>query len=152
MKWSYCLPFKERRRLRDRSLRAQTNGQSEVAGVFACDENGRIRLEFLTNESKNAGHFEVSTAAVSAVRKRIRADGYRWLGLFHSHPIGLSEPSRGDISRSPRPWLLLVYDVCGAEVGLWRVKGDGPRRTAERVFLLLETATGRFVTANRTAA
>jgi proteasome lid subunit RPN8/RPN11 len=108
------------RRLRERALRAQRKNQSEVCGVLV-KRGQRLELMFLPNLSQRRGSFEMSRADISAHRARARSRGGRVVGAFHSHPVSEAVPSLSDIADSPVNSLMLIYDVCGRDVKLWRV-------------------------------
>jgi len=54
----------------------------------------------------------------------IEAEGMMLMGSFHSHPIGYAKPGKGDLQYAIRSNVkfLLIYDVCGRDAKLWRLK------------------------------
>jgi proteasome lid subunit RPN8/RPN11 len=129
----YVLPRMERMKLHRRALRAQRIDQGEVCGVLVRDSKYRLGLHFLQNRSTEPGRFEISGLDLAAVRKDAQPSGNEVVGTFHSHPISPAVPSRGDLRDARLNSLLLIYDVCGREIRLWRVKRNRTGRTYEDV-------------------
>ena len=143
MRRQFVLPFNERRRLHRRAHAAQQLDHLEVCGVLVADHANRLKLEFLQNRSRQPYKFLVSLDHVSAVRRSAKRNGHRFLGLFHSHPLGDAVPGPRD-RRTTRPgWLHLIYDVCGREVRLWRIIKPRSRYVAKQVPLVLEPESRR---------
>jgi proteasome lid subunit RPN8/RPN11 len=117
---SLTISRRDLRRLRERALRAQRKDQSEVCGVLV-KRGQRLELMFLPNLSERRGSFEMSRAAIAAHRARARSRGGRVVGAFHSHPVSEAVPGPRDIAESPVNSFMLIYDVCGRDVKLWRV-------------------------------
>jgi proteasome lid subunit RPN8/RPN11 len=117
---SLTISKRDLQRLRLRALRAQRKDQSEVCGVLV-QRGQRLPLMFLPKLSQRRGSFEMSRADISAHRARARSRGGRVVGAFHSHPVSEAVPSSRDIAESPVNSLMLIYDVCGRDVKLWRV-------------------------------
>jgi proteasome lid subunit RPN8/RPN11 len=138
MAHEYQIPFREWRRLTRRALGAQQHGYFEVAGLFAANRQHVIRLFFMENQSVKPGEFELSWEEIGRVRKEIRAGGFRYLGVFHSHPIGFAVPGPQDIRRSRVNAILLVYEVFGTNAKLWRIVGPNRRKRAKELPLDIE--------------
>lgn len=134
----FTLPFKERRRLHERAYRAQQRDRREVCGVVAADANCFISLHFLINRSDCPGQFEIDRGDLRRINREIRQSGQRFIGIFHSHVVGIAEPGPGDLSGASRSHLQLVYDVCGRKACLWRVVKRGRMLSALEVPMLIE--------------
>jgi proteasome lid subunit RPN8/RPN11 len=134
----YILPYREWRRLSRRAYRAQQLDHGEVCGLFATDRQRRIALFFVRNESPTGGHWEFSAAQFRRGRERIRAEGYRYLGLFHSHPIAAAVPGAGDLRRARINEMMLIHDVCGIQARLWRITRRDVRNRATEIPLAIE--------------
>jgi proteasome lid subunit RPN8/RPN11 len=80
-----------------------------------------LELVFLPNHSGRPRSFEVDRSEVARVRRRARIDGWRFAGLFHSHPVSEAVPSKRDLAEAPGNSLMLIYDVCAPQARLWRV-------------------------------
>jgi proteasome lid subunit RPN8/RPN11 len=126
----FRISYRQWRRLYRRAYRAQQRDQSEVCGVFAVDESGRISIEFLDNESNRAGHFELSPRRISDARRNFRACGLRPVGLFHSHPISEAVPGPGDIERASINAVHMIVEVCGRTARMWRIVRRGRTKVA----------------------
>ncbi|RVQ66498.1 M67 family peptidase [Croceicoccus ponticola] len=66
-----------------------------------------------------ARHFEIDPAALIAAHRAARAGGVEVIGYYHSHPVGLPEPSATDRAMAPgdgRLWAI----VAGEAIGWWR--------------------------------
>jgi desampylase len=129
----YLLPRGERMELHRRALRAQRTDQREVCGVLVCDSNLRLKLHFLQNRSTRSGRFEMDSPDLVAVRNCAKLSGNEVVGTFHSHPISDAVPSSSDLRRARLNSLLLIYDVCGREIRLWRVKRNRAGRTYDEL-------------------
>jgi proteasome lid subunit RPN8/RPN11 len=92
-----------------------------------------LELIFLPNLSERRGSFEMSRAGIAAEKAQARSRGGRVVGTFHSHPVSDALPSPRDIGASPVNSLILIYDVCGREMKLWRVvKENGAKAVRGR--------------------
>jgi proteasome lid subunit RPN8/RPN11 len=135
----FVLSIAERRRLHVRALSAQRKDQSEVCGVVVVSTTGRLHLVFMPNRSAEPGRYLLSTAEVRVQARRSRGRGERVLGTFHSHPISEATLSRGDLARGFFGGYELIYDVCGREFRLWRLR-RGAGRAKKAVDVPLATA------------
>jgi len=129
----YVLLRKARLDLHRRALRAQRRDQSEVCGVLIADSKCRLVLHFLENRNASPGRFEISTSDLKAAQKTARSIGMKMVGTFHSHPIGDAFPSRSDLHHAKPNSLMLIYDVCGREVGLWKIKKKLSGKTYDKL-------------------
>lgn len=132
----FILPYKEKRRLHDRAFRAQQRDQSEVCGVMSVDRYSRIELHFLKNNSGKAGSFRIFSFDVMAIKQTLKPHN-QFIGLFHSHVVSEAIPGPRDIRNARPSYLQLIYDVCGHEARLWRIKKDKKRKVAVEVPLIL---------------
>lgn len=114
------LPEREYRRLQRRARRAQKIDQSEVCGLVLIDGRSRLLFHFLENESRVPRRFSYSLPQVVRARRNIRGTGLRIFAGFHSHPIGTASPGMRDRRHAFYKGRELIYDVCGADVRLWR--------------------------------
>jgi proteasome lid subunit RPN8/RPN11 len=132
MQRRYSLTRRDFRRLRDRAIRAQQRDQSEICGVLFADGSGRISIAFLQNASPRPLHFEIDNAKLREARETARRAGLRFVGTFHSHPVGFARPGATDL-KAPLRHLQLIFDVCAREAKLWKIKLESARRTAVEV-------------------
>ncbi len=75
------------------------------------------------------------------LRVSARSAGHRIVGTFHSHPISEAVPSPRDLAEAAGNSLLLIYDVCGAELRLWRVVKKGQEVYAKQQELQVGSVT-----------
>ncbi len=79
----------------------------EACGLIAGeeDENGRLikKIYYLTNIDHADDHFTLDPKEQLAAIKDMRANGYKPLGNWHSHPESPSRPSDEDIRLSFDP-------------------------------------------------
>jgi proteasome lid subunit RPN8/RPN11 len=134
----YRLPYREWRRLSRRSYAAQQRGLFEVCGLFAVNRNREIRLFFVRNESRNPGQVDFGWDQFWRAREDIRANRHRYIGMFHSHPVGYAVPGSGDLRGARVNAVLLIHDVCGAEARLWRIIRRGRRKRAIELPIAIE--------------
>jgi proteasome lid subunit RPN8/RPN11 len=132
------LPYRERRRLHDRASRAQRRNQAEVCGVVLVSKTNRLYLRFLRNQSRRPGEFRIDREDARAAVRAAEKNGHKLLGTFHSHPISEALPSPGDLDCGFLDGHELIYDVCGRDARLWRLKSGATTRDAEEVSLRLE--------------
>ena len=130
------LPFNEKRRLHDRASRAQQKDQSEVCGVMTADRHSRIELHFINNASDKAGSFSMSIADMMDTRKKVKKNR-NIIGIFHSHVVSEATPGPRDIQNARLSYLQLIYDVCGRNARLWRIKKVNAQKVAIEVPLLV---------------
>jgi proteasome lid subunit RPN8/RPN11 len=121
-KHKFILPYDVRRKLHQRAYRAQQKDQSEVCGVVLAGANNKLRFHFLRNLSPESWSFEISKADIKDAREKAIQNDERVIGLFHSHIASEAIPSSGDLAKTPMRYLQLIYDICGLNVRLWRVK------------------------------
>jgi proteasome lid subunit RPN8/RPN11 len=139
----YILPHREWRRLSRRAYAAQQRHHAEVCGLFASDKDRRIALFFVRNESSRGGHCEFGWDQFHHSRKRIRVEGYRYLGIFHSHPIAEAIPGEGDLRHARVNEMMLIQDVCGIRARLWRITRRGARKRVTEIPLVIERSGAR---------
>jgi len=130
---TYILRRSDLRKLHFSALHAQKRGQREVGGALASDENGRLELRFLTNQSQRAGRFTIARADYFRAQEAIRRAGKHVLGTFHSHPISEAIPGRGDLAGEALNNFCLIYDVCGRNLKLWKIVKRRGQRVAQEV-------------------
>jgi proteasome lid subunit RPN8/RPN11 len=128
----FIFPYNERQRLHRRAYRAQQKDQSEVCGVVVASPDCRLRLQFLPNHSARSWSFEISDSDFKEARKKANENGERFIGLFHSHIASEAVLGPRDLENARLTHLQLVYDICGREVRLWKVKKvDGQKVPVE---------------------
>lgn len=105
----------------------------EACGLLAGteDENGREikKVYFLENKDHTEDHFTLDPMDQMKAVKDIRANGYKLLGNWHSHPSSPSRPSTEDIALaydSKASYMILslmaeypVVNVFHIEAGEW---------------------------------
>ena len=67
-----------------------------IAGFVDGDVKSIEKVYFLTNLDNNNVHFTMSPKEQFAAVKDARANGYKIIGNFHSHPESPSRPSEED--------------------------------------------------------
>lgn len=137
MKTAFILPFRQRRRLNDRALRAQARDQREVCGALIATSACRLELRFLANRADRPGKFSMRQADFAAVQASLQGTEWRLVGSFHSHPVGHAMPGPRDLRANRFGSLMLIYDVCAREPRLWRLGRRGRSRVAIEVPLVL---------------
>lgn len=138
MKPTYTLPFPQWQRLRRRAYAAQQKGLFEVAGLFARDPKNRIRLFFIENESQQPCHFEFDSTIFWQTRILIREQKLRYVGIFHSHPITEAQLGPSDIRNARPNSYQLLFDVCGTDAKLWKLRKQGRRKIPVEIPLRIE--------------
>jgi proteasome lid subunit RPN8/RPN11 len=133
----YVVLRNERRRLHDRARRAQQRNQTEVCGVLLVDIRRRLRFAFLPNRSTQQAAWALSRADLRAAGQQAPS-GWRPLGTFHSHVVGVAMPGPRDVREGFYRGHQLVYDVCGREAKLFRRLRRGTRLIAKEVPLVNE--------------
>jgi len=83
------------------------------------------------------GRFSIAKDDLTQANRSARQNGFRPVGLFHSHPISGPTLGRRDLLLSPLRRLHLVYDVCSLKPKLWRVTKQGKKRIATEIPLLV---------------
>jgi len=121
-KKNFILPYNERRRFHERAYRAQQNDQSEVCGAVVASADNRLRLQFMSNQSTSIWSFEISESDLKEARKKASESHETLIGLFHSHIASEGILSQRDLENARMTHLQLVYDICGRDVRLWKVK------------------------------
>ncbi|NJO13953.1 MAG: M67 family metallopeptidase [Rhizobiales bacterium] len=86
-----------------------------------------------------ATHFEIDPQALIDAHRAARGGGPEVLGYFHSHPVGVAEPSTTDhacAARDGRVWAIIAAGIAGHDVRFWR---DGDRGFAALSFATIES-------------
>jgi proteasome lid subunit RPN8/RPN11 len=92
---------------------------NEVCGLLAGDALGAVktirRVYPLSNRDASPEHFSIDPREHLSAIREMRADGFKPLGNFHSHPNTPARPSREDIrlARDPRA-VYLILSLAGA--------------------------------------
>ena len=133
----YFLPYREKRRLHRRSVRAQQRSHSEVCGLLA-ERRGRLSLWFMSNESNRPYSYRLGRKAILRTGLEARSAGERVIGSFHSHPVGEATPGLGDLNKGFYRGVELIYDVCAGKARLWRLRRHKQTKTVREVPLILE--------------
>jgi len=132
----YVLLPEQRINLHQRALRAQRLGQAEVCGALVTDAKCRLGLLFLDNRTASPGCFKTRSSDLRAAQKAAKSMGKKTIGTFHSHPVSEAVPGRSDLLRAKLNSFMLIYDVCGREVRLWKIKKNNSGRTYKEVPIL----------------
>ena len=118
----HVLPHREAIRLRRLAATAQQNGQREICGLLVCGPDLVLSVLLTPNATNAPGSWEIPTATVREVRRLLTRTSLQVVGTFHSHPISPAVAGKSDLSRATLGSLMLIYDVCGREMKLWRVE------------------------------
>jgi proteasome lid subunit RPN8/RPN11 len=116
----FLLPLREKKILQRRAYQAQQKDQSEVCGIMLCTQTCVLTLQFLPNLSPEPGKFLVAKKDLRTALLEAKLASFRVLGSFHSHPITEAIPGPNDITHAFLNSHELIYDVCGADLRLWR--------------------------------
>jgi proteasome lid subunit RPN8/RPN11 len=119
---AYRISVSQLRRLRTLAERRQKSGQREVCGLILSDDGFRLKLAYLPNQASRPGEFLIKGQAYESARDRAKRQGESTLGTFHSHPVSEAIPGAGDIKNATSGSLMLIYDVCGREAKLWKIR------------------------------
>lgn len=132
---AYRISVSQLRRLRTLAERRQKSGQREVCGLILSDDGFRLRLAYLPNQASRPGQFLIKGQAYESARDRAKRQGESILGTFHSHPVSEAIPGAGDIKNATSGSLMLIYDVCGREAKLWKIRKVRGHRQARELTL-----------------
>jgi desampylase len=69
--------------------------------------------------------FEIDPATLLRVHREARSTGRSVIGWYHSHPNGISVPSKTDAARAVQDGMIWVI-VTDAGLSAWTVATDGP--------------------------
>jgi proteasome lid subunit RPN8/RPN11 len=138
-KTKFILPYNEKRRLHYHAFRAQQKDQSEVCGVVLVGLDRKIRLQFLPNLSTSSCSFEVSIRDVNVFKRQVAEQGMRVIGIFHSHIVSEAILGPYDLQEAPLSYMQLIYDICGRQVRMWRIKKITGEKVAIEVPLTVES-------------
>ncbi len=78
----------------------------------------------------------MSSSAIADLSKALKQTE-KIIGVFHSHVVSEAHPGASDIQKAHVSHLQLIYDVCGREAKLWRIKRTNGRKVAVEVSLLI---------------
>ena len=78
----------------------------------------------------------MAIADLMAVRNQVKQNR-KFIGVFHSHVVSEPIPGPRDIQNACVSHLQLVYDVCGRDARLWRIKKVNKKKVAVEVPLLV---------------
>lgn len=123
----------ERRVFDDLLAEARANPRIECCGLLA----GRDATISLLLPAKNALEsdkaYEIAAAELFALFRRIRAEGWEHLGIYHSHPSGENVPSRVDLERAFYPdvaYLIISPQIAARPIRAFRIVEGSARELA----------------------
>jgi proteasome lid subunit RPN8/RPN11 len=150
---AFYLPFREFRRLARRARDAQRAKQFEVVGLLATKPSTTrvLHLVFLRNRATRPCQWKVRSEDVAASRHALERDGFRAIGLFHSHPITKATLGPRDRRSTPSGWYHLVFDVCALEPRLYVVRRFANRRLRTEEVLIIVERSNRIRLGRRSA-
>ena len=139
----FHLQYGEFRRLSRRARHAQRANQFEVVGLLAVSPSKPriLRLVFLRNHATEPCQWELRGEDIKKCRRTLRANGFRSIGLFHSHPLTYATLGPRDRRNTPSGWYHLVYDVCALDPRLYVVRRRNGRRRVDEIPLTVERST-----------
>jgi proteasome lid subunit RPN8/RPN11 len=86
------------------SARAFQDPSRECCGLLAGREGTITRIFPATNVAANpATSYEIAPEELFRLTREIRAASLELLGIYHSHPNGINEPSPRDVERAHYP-------------------------------------------------
>ena len=134
-KVAYSMSVAELNELTSRAKTAATTGR-EINGLLFA-HGTRLRLAHTANVGSR---FSCLMEADESDRylRRARARGLKYVGWFHSHPLGGPTPSRTDIRSTPPGVLAMILDAVEGDCRIWRVSKGVRRRKTEEVALWIE--------------
>jgi len=95
-----------------------------VEGILDGSAACVTALHPMPNLAEETDRFEIDPAAHIALLRRLRAEGRRIIGCYHSHPDGRSEPSERDREGADEEgFLWLIAGVCEGGSGQPRLAG-----------------------------
>lgn len=121
----------EYHRLRRRARVAKRNSYREVCGLAVINVSQKKRKKstggispigfvFMRNETKQCGEFLLQRSDVMRLAKRLREQGQEVIGTFHSHPLTFAIPGKRDVHEAFFKGHLLIYDVIGDSLRMWK--------------------------------
>ena len=136
----FHLPYREFRRLSRRARDAQRANQFEVVGLLAVSPSTPhiLRLVFLRNRASEPCQWELRAEDIRKCRQTLKRNGFRSIGLFHSHPLTYGTLGPRDRRNTPSGWRHLVYDVCALDPRLYMVRRRNGRRSVVEIPLTVE--------------
>ncbi len=83
---------------------AEQDSDREICGLLAGREGAITRIFPAVNVAANpATSYEIAPEELFRLMRDIRAASLELLGIYHSHPNGINEPSPHDIERAYYP-------------------------------------------------
>jgi proteasome lid subunit RPN8/RPN11 len=119
--------------LRQACLTAKLNPGSELCGLLV-DSGYHVVFVQTRNISRRAGSFSFSKTEIRRVVKAAQILGQDIVGTFHSHPVGIAQPSLADIANAVDDSLMFIFDCTGKEGRLWKIR-NGKARPMEFRFI-----------------
>jgi len=106
---------------------AAKNGELEVCGLLVL--NGEfLDLVPTRNAERRPGKFNFFASDLRRVSSAASVLGYQLVGSYHSHPLGLPEPSPADLAHAQGNSFMLILDCFGSEAKLWFILRRIPHR------------------------
>ena len=83
---------------------ARRTPRTECCGLLAgCDGVIARALPATNAASDPATSYEIAPEELFRLMRAIRSEGFKLLGIYHSHPSGANEPSARDVAQSFYP-------------------------------------------------
>lgn len=121
MKNKYKILRKEFKKVLENAIVSADDNGKEICGLIV-DNGYFLNLITLKNKIKKGGGFSFYYNEVRFIQKAINKMDLEIIGTFHSHPIGLPEPSKSDIYGALDDSFMLIIDVLGKNASLWYLK------------------------------
>lgn len=115
----------EKRKLHRRAYKLQQENHREVCGLIFLNKDF-LELWYCKNISEQSYSFQISCTEIDDKITTAKSQKKKFIGVFHSHPISEAIPSKSDIEKALPNKLMMIYDVCGREAKIWKVKNGKP--------------------------
>lgn len=98
---------------------ARVEPRRECCGLLAGREGVITRIFPATNvAASTANNYEIAPGELFALMRAMRAGGVELMGIYHSHPNGMKEPSLRDVERAYYPEAAFFIVSAGAEAAV----------------------------------
>ncbi len=128
----YGMEPKYKRSLHRRAYTKQQKGHHEVCGIVVLNGE-KIELEYCKNAHGEPLGFSITSDELERAKRRCWRQGKKFGGVFHSHPVSDAMPGQNDIRGALPNKIMMIYDVCGREAALWKVKIKNGERVLEHI-------------------
>jgi len=102
------------------AVQSKNDGGKEICGLM-IDNGYFLELIRTRNKIKRGGGFAFYRTEIRNIQSAVNILGHEIVGTYHSHPLYIAKPGKGDIDNALDDSLMLVIDATDKKASLWHI-------------------------------